>query len=82
MPDKPELAETYYSQFEDEFERTEEADDEAGQTLVANSNLGEEEDEEEIEDLMNCMQNALDKSDMGEVFTLKLLDIPAVNRFC
>ena len=70
MPDKPELAETYYSQFEDEFERTEEVDGEAGQTLVANSNLGEEEDEEEIEDLMNCMQNALDKSDTGEVLHL------------
>ncbi|KAI0212520.1 Serine/threonine-protein kinase Nek11 [Lamellibrachia satsuma] len=70
VPDKPELAETYYSQFEDEFERTEEVDDEAGQTLVANSNLGEEEDEEEIEDLMNCMQNALDKSDTVKMQTL------------
>ena len=74
IPDKPELAETYYSQFEDEFEggkgveivvsedeSSDEEDDhsEAGDTLLAG--VGEEEEE----DLISCMQNALDQSDTG-----------------
>ena len=61
MPDLPELAETYYSQFEDEFELAEEVEDAADRTLCE-----DDDDEDEIEDLMNCMQNALDKSDTGK----------------
>ena len=61
MPDLPELAETYYSQFEDEFELAEETEDAADRTLCE-----DDDDDDEIEDLMNCMQNALDKSDTGK----------------
>ena len=68
MPETPDLAETYYSQFED-FEKDEdddkapEDDDDDEGTLVAGAAPG---NEEEMEDLINCMQNALDKSDTCE----------------
>ena len=66
VPSNPELAETYYSQFED-FEKDDEDeaggqrdddddDDDGEGTLVAGA-------DDDVEDLINCMKNALDKSD-------------------
>lgn len=53
IPGSADLAETYYSQYQDEFED----DDEGEETLVAN---------EEIDDFIHYMQTALNKSDARE----------------
>ncbi|ELT89257.1 hypothetical protein CAPTEDRAFT_177924 [Capitella teleta] len=52
IPETPDLAETYYSQFEDDFEA--EAEDDGEATLVA---------AEETEDLIHYMQTALNQAD-------------------
>ena len=65
IPDKPDLAETYYSQFEDFEQAAEEAEEEEDMegTMVS---IGTGANQEEVEDLINCMQNALDKSDTSK----------------
>ena len=70
IPERADLAETYYSQFEDEFEEEEEHaerlsgdedSDEAEGTLL--TTMVAREEDNEVGDLINCMQNALDRSD-------------------
>ncbi len=116
IPDKPDMAETYYSQFDDEFEEEDQDeilnedeeekvqqilealnreveeeyeneeddddDDENEGTLLAtvmagggggskkkSSQVAAGEGEDEVGDLINCMQNALDRSDTSK-FTI------------
>ena len=68
IPERADLAETYYSQFDEEFEAANggasDEDDENEKTLVG----GGEMEDAEVEDLISCMQNALDKSDTSELY--------------
>ena len=70
IPDEPGLAETYYSQFDDEFEREGagdgDDDDDAEGTLLATVKLA---GDDEVGDLINCMQNALDTSETSKLLT-------------
>ena len=63
VPNDPLLAETYYSQYEDEFDDGDDAGGVDEGTLVA---IGDGAQDEEVEDLINIMQNALDKSDTSK----------------
>ena len=65
MPEQPDLAETYYSQFDDEFE-DEEDEDEAEGTLLATvvgAGGGDGTGDDEVGDLIQHMQTALNKED-------------------
>ena len=64
IPDQPELAETYYSQFE--FDPDD--DDEDGDGL--NSTEGTLVAADEEEDFIKCLQGALDKSEEGNTNTV------------
>ena len=78
IPESEQLANTYYSQFLDEFENDgqeeEEEDDEddaegtllATVKVVGNRQKNGEEGEDEVGDLINCMQNALDRSETSK----------------
>lgn len=81
VPQDARLAETYYSQFDSEFDDLGDDDgaDDGEGTLVA---IGEGAEGEEVEDLINIMQNALDKSETSkDEFTVLELSIP-VHRDC
>ncbi len=76
VPDNPELAETYYSQFDDEFEDVdEEGDAEDGEGTLLATVLGAASNEatgdDEVGDLIQHMQSALSKDDTG--FCLSML---------
>ena len=66
VPDKPELAETYYSQFDDEFEEIDEEEEDCEGTLLATvvgAAGAEGTGEDDVGDLIQHMQTALNKED-------------------
>ena len=71
VPDQPDLAETYYSQFDDEFEEIEEdgeEDEEDGEgtllaTVVGAAAAAEGTGDDDVGDLIQHMQTALNKED-------------------
>ena len=69
VPDKPELAETYYSQFDDEFEEIDEDDEDCEGTLLATvvgAAGAEGTGEDDVGDLIQHMQTALNKEDTSK----------------
>ena len=84
IPGTPELAETYYSQFDDEFEIEDDIEDDGSDsdsnegTLLSTvkgpkiANVHNEDvdskGDEEMRVFITCMQNALDKNDTCEYY--------------